>query len=91
MKNLRALVLFFFIGTSALSIAQDFFFENELGFKLDRKCAEKDLIPSNLFQETEDLILSTSLLSSISGDDYKFFCKALSKTNFSFSHTGWEI
>ena len=82
--KLRALTTLFLLSVSALLSAQDFYFENELSFRLDRKCAGSELIPNKVFQETEEIFLSSTLLPTISGDNYKLFCNELAKPDFSF-------
>jgi len=84
MKKIRALFFCSFIGISALSFAQDFFFENELSFRLDRKCAEKSLLAAELFKETESKLIESGDLSSISGESYQMFTNTLQADGFVF-------
>ncbi len=84
MKNFRALFFCSFIGISALSFAQDFFFENELSFRLDRKCAEKSLLSAELFKETESKLIESGDLSGISGESYQMFTHTLQADGFAF-------
>lgn len=84
MKHLRLLFVFLSVAVSASVFAQDFYFENEFSFRLNRKCAEKGVIPAALFQETEDSLRSAGFLKDISGDDYHDLSQQCILSDFTF-------